>query len=224
MKAFYTEKTIKDTMAELENIFESLNTELFNNEIEPIFITIQSQGTKKGVLGWASIGDFWINEDRGRRELNISAEYLKRPIKDIVGTLIHEMVHIHNLQNEVEDCTGQGYHNKKFQKTCDNVGLLAENKGTYHGFAFTSYIENGRAEMAFNNLSIDMTCFSFSRVDFLTWSTGKGNGLKTPIGFKPPTKAPTKMKKWSCSCTNVRCAVELSATCQSCGDAFELQS
>jgi hypothetical protein len=34
---------------------------------------------------------------------------------------------------------------------------------------------------------------------------------------------PTKMKKWSCGCTNVRCAVGLNAICGKCGEKFTLQ-
>jgi hypothetical protein len=32
----------------------------------------------------------------------------------------------------------------------------------------------------------------------------------------------SKMKKWSCGCTIVRCAVELVADCQQCDSPFEL--
>jgi hypothetical protein len=33
-------------------------------------------------------------------------------------------------------------------------------------------------------------------------------------------KGDSKMRKWSCQCTNVRCAVELRAQCNKCGHAF----
>ncbi len=36
-------------------------------------------------------------------------------------------------------------------------------------------------------------------------------------------KAQTKMKKWKCSCTVVRCAVVLDATCNGCKKPFEEQ-
>jgi hypothetical protein len=31
-----------------------------------------------------------------------------------------------------------------------------------------------------------------------------------------------KMKKWRCTCTNVRCATQLEATCDRCGRVFRL--
>lgn len=34
-------------------------------------------------------------------------------------------------------------------------------------------------------------------------------------------KAETKMKKWTCGCMNIRCAVELDATCNLCKQIFE---
>ena len=37
-------------------------------------------------------------------------------------------------------------------------------------------------------------------------------------------KAETKMKKWDCGCTIVRCAVDLVAVCQECDNEFERAS
>ena len=38
----------------------------------------------------------------------------------------------------------------------------------------------------------------------------------------PKEKQPTKMKKWSCGCTNIRVAVELHAVCTSCENIFRM--
>lgn len=51
-----------------------------------------------------------------RHELNIGAGTLDRPIESVVSTLLHEMVHLYNLQNGIQDCSRGGtYHNKKFR-------------------------------------------------------------------------------------------------------------
>ncbi len=44
-----------------------------------------------------------------------------------------------------------------------------------------------------------------------------------PVVAKPPKRPGSKLKKWSCGCTNVRVAVELDALCRRCGRPFALQ-
>ena len=74
------------------------------------------------------------------------------------------------------------------------------------GWAYTSIEKGGIAEKALNKIDINRDVFIYQR---------KEQGSKV--------KAPTKMKKWSCGCTNVRCAVELDAYCKKCVNYFELQ-
>lgn len=59
-----------------------------------------------------------------RRELNIGAGTLDRPIEDVVATLLHEMTHLWNLQRGVQDCSrGGAYHNKRFKEAAEARGL-----------------------------------------------------------------------------------------------------
>ena len=57
-----------------------------------------------------------------------------------------------------------------------------------------------------------------------TKTTGDDGGNASHVGAEAPTvanhKPKSKMIKWSCSCTNVRCAVTLAALCTKCGGAF----
>ena len=48
---------------------------------------------------------------------------------------------------------------------------------------------------------------------------------KASVVVKPPSKpkSKSKMKKWSCNCTNVRCATNLQAYCTNCNSDFEEQ-
>lgn len=52
-------------------------------------------------------------------------------------------------------------------------------------------------------------------------------GIPVPDGDTPVPKCGpvgnSKMKKWTCGCTNVRCAVELYAQCLNCGQVFAVQ-
>lgn len=56
------------------------------------------------------------------KELNISANYLRRNIEEVVTTLIHECSHIWNMQHDIKDTSnGYVYHNKKLKKQWQNL-------------------------------------------------------------------------------------------------------
>lgn len=106
-------QTIKTsrTAGYLEKMFRSLNDHYFNGEVEEPIITIQS--TPKA-YGHVTVSKTWHkNNGEWRHELNIDAGTLDRPIEDVTATLLHEMVHLYHLQNNVKDCSRGGtYHNK----------------------------------------------------------------------------------------------------------------
>jgi len=56
--------------------------------------------------------------------------------------------------------------------------------------------------------------------DYSTLPDGK---TIIPIDPLPKKKGRSKMKKWSCDCTNIRAAVEVEATCNKCSNTFKLQ-
>lgn len=98
----------------LEKIFRVLNTAYFDGEIEEPIITIQSTPR---AYGHVTVAKAWrkANGDT-RHELNLGAGTLDRPIENVVATVLHEMVHLYNLQIGVQDCSRGGtYHNKKFR-------------------------------------------------------------------------------------------------------------
>lgn len=105
------------TAGALEKIFRAVNQDLFNGEVEEPVITIQSTPT---AYGHCSVMKTWtVKEDR-RHELNISADYLTRPIENTVATMIHEMTHLLNLQRGVKDTSrGYSYHNKRFKEEAE---------------------------------------------------------------------------------------------------------
>ena len=188
---------------EIEKALEQFNTILFDGELENILITLQTKG-RKNAAGWHWAGK-WAGSENSHTEINISAEYLTAGYESIMEVLIHEMVHAKNKQDEKPDCSKTQYHNKVFKNTAESVGLHVE-KYKNRGWARTSIEKGGVAEKALEAIDINRDVFIYQR---------KEQGSKI--------KAPTKMKKWSCGCTNVRCAVELLAECQDCGNEFKLQ-
>ena len=123
----------------INRIFKAVNEEYFNGELETPTITIQSTVTAYGHISTSKV---WKTEDgRETYELNIAAEYLSRPIENVVATLIHEASHLYNLMNGIEDCRGGYYHNKKFKKVAEEMGHLQIEQDPRYGWTVTSPTE-----------------------------------------------------------------------------------
>ena len=105
---------LKSMQEILEYGFEILNKEYFNGELHPIVISIMSSPRTNGHF---TINKEWRVENERFNEINISAEHMDRPIENIMGTLMHEMVHYYCQLNGIADVSQNGrYHNKKFKE------------------------------------------------------------------------------------------------------------
>lgn len=118
-------ETVKTSRAAgyLEKMFRVLNNYYFNGVIEEPIITIQSTPR---AYGHVTVAKAWTRGQAGetRRELNIGAGTLDRPIENLVSTLLHEMVHLSNLQSGIKDCSrGGSYHNRRFKVAAEAVDL-----------------------------------------------------------------------------------------------------
>lgn len=123
------------TAGYLEKIFRAINADSFGGVIEEPIITIQST---KGTYGHVTVGKAWKRKDELRHELNISADWLSRPIENVVATMIHEMVHLYNIQNGVQDCSrGGSYHNKYFRDEAEKH-MISVAKHEKYGWTLTS--------------------------------------------------------------------------------------
>jgi len=80
----------------LDSLFDSLNEKYFCSGLEKPVITIQ--GTPKA-YGHFTITDTWHVLDGGqdikKKEINIGAGTIDRPINEVAATLLHEMVHLY---------------------------------------------------------------------------------------------------------------------------------
>ena len=69
-----------------------------------------------------SKADLDAMQNEGFYEINICAEHLARPFEQVAETLLHEMVHLYNLQIGVQDTSRNGtYHNKKSRKRLNST-------------------------------------------------------------------------------------------------------
>ena len=121
-----SEQLLSRRVEKLEKLFDLLNAHLFEGKLQPVVITI-SPDTTKGAYGWFTVGKRWSTgtEDDAQRfhEINICAEWCNRPIKAIVATLIHEMVHLFCSQNGIKDTSNRGnYHNSRFAAAAKEHG------------------------------------------------------------------------------------------------------
>lgn len=119
----------------LENAFKIFNKEYYENELPEVVITIQSSPK---AYGHFTIDPVWMeNNKECLHEINISAEYLNRPIENILATLQHEMVHLFCVNKGIADTSKGGrYHNKYFKKEAEKRGLIL-NYEKYIGYSIT---------------------------------------------------------------------------------------
>lgn len=119
--------TMSEMQASLQASFNAINRDFYNGELEKVIITVK-EGKKKGAFGWIETAKNWKQNGKDRHEINISADYLgERTVRQTITTLMHEMVHLYNLQNNIKDTTRSGiYHNKNFKKTAEEHGLQVE--------------------------------------------------------------------------------------------------
>lgn len=140
------DQSLKVIIQKLEDLFEQFNNKFYDGQVQKPVITV-SPDTTKGAYGWCTSWKAWKekmdneedqNDAPGYYEINLCAEHLARPFTEVCATLLHEMVHLWNLQNEVQDTSrGGNYHNKKFKQVAEEHGLIIE-QHPKHGWTLTS--------------------------------------------------------------------------------------
>jgi rubrerythrin len=171
--------TLKKTLSELDRLFKLLNRHFYSNKLEAPIIVVQSKGKHKNALGWCTTQKIWrekSEDENGEKrefyEITITAEFLHLPIDEIIDTLMHEMVHLYNLQRGKRDCSrGNTYHNTTFRDTAIEHGLIV----TYnkkHGWNGTELSEDTKKLLT--SISIDEDAFRLVRADTDQLRTGGG--------------------------------------------------
>lgn len=129
---------MSETIKILEDLFDKLNDIYFENKLNKPVITVQSTPR---AYGHCSTKKIWKSESEASYEINIGAEFINRPIESTAATLLHEMVHLYCLENNIADTCQKGrYHNGKFRNECETRDLAVE-YDTANGYAHTSPTE-----------------------------------------------------------------------------------
>jgi hypothetical protein len=139
-----------------------------------------------------------------RHEITLNTRYRNRPAGKWLETLLHELLH------EWQDLHGEpsragAYHNKEFREKARTLGLLIDASGRSAG------VVEGRFTVLLARAGVSMD-------DSKSASPAE---LERSFESRTAAASATKMRKWSCGCTNVRAAVVLHATCTACGNNFE---
>ena len=201
------------TAGYLEKIFRTLNEHYFDSEIDEPVITIQSTPR---AYGHVTVGKAWTRGADGeqRRELNIGAGTLDRPIENIVATMLHEMVHLIDLQEGIQDTSRGGtYHNKRFKARAETVDLSISYDSRI-GWSVTEPTEaliEYIIEQGWNDIRM-------SRIDGYSARGIGGNSGATGTGTVTPKK--TSSRKYVCPCckNSVRATKDVNIIC---GDCFQ---
>ena len=208
--------TYNRTVQYLNKVFKLINSEYFDNELEMPTITIQST---VGAYGYVTTSKVWKTETgKESYELNIGADYLARPIENIVATLIHEGCHLYAMQNGIKDTNNNGiYHNGRFKKLAEERGLDVERHNKY-GWTITHPTDETIRFCIDNDLPEIMVTRN-TALTFVGIGTGK-NGDGLPV--KPVTPKKGNSIKWICPCCGaiVRSTKILNIKCGDCNTAF----
>jgi len=188
-----TRHPTREAYGELSKAYDFYNRALFSGKLPQCLITLQRT---KGSYGYFS-GDQWASEGTTADEIALNpAHFAERSTEDVLSTLVHEMVHLH--QHHFGKPGRGRYHNKKWGLLMDRVGLCpsatGEPGGKRTGDQMTHYIEEGgQFDLATQKLLA--TGFELSWIDRA--SNGQ-SGLVKPIKTREKYSCPVcGMNAWA---------------------------
>ena len=200
---------ISRTAGYLEKIFRVLNEHYFENVLEEPIITIQSTPR---AYGHVTVSKAWHKQNGElRHELNIGAGTIDRPIESVVSTLLHEMVHLYNLQIGVQDCSRGGtYHNRRFRDAAMERDLDISYDSRI-GWSITAPTE-ALIDFIINEGWTDI------RMGRSEGFTARGIGGGAGAAGTPTTPKPSSSRKYMCpGCrTSVRATKTVNIICGDC--------
>jgi SprT-like family protein len=136
-----------------------------------------------------------------RHEITLNTTYAERPLANQVEVLLHEQLHQWQALYGTPSRGHNNYHNRQFRQKARLYGLIVDPRGHHLG------VEMGRFTMLLAQYGVDMATLRIPE--------------EKPVRRAGMLRGDSKLKKWSCGCTNVRCAVALAAQCLRCGNPFQ---
>lgn len=203
-------------VGQLEKMHHAINLDSFGGELDAPIITISST---PGAYGHITVMRTWVSKGEEKYELNISADYLQRPIEEVTATLIHEMTHQYNLMHGIQDCSRGGtYHNKKFRDEAVKHMIAIDHHDKY-GWTVTSPTD----ELLQYILEKGWTELLIERKSVYGYSGGSGSKDKAGApGTTTGTKPKSSTRKYVCPCcgTIIRATKAVNVICGNDGEQF----
>jgi predicted SprT family Zn-dependent metalloprotease len=116
----------------LTKSYTYFNRELFDNKLDDCLITLQR---KRGTYGYFASKRFASANDESAEkivdEIALNPSHFSRGTKDVLSTLVHEMVHKWQFQKGKPSYNG--YHNKEWAKKMEDLGLIPSSTGFIGG-------------------------------------------------------------------------------------------
>lgn len=210
-------QTIKTsrTAGYLEKLFRALNTRYFDGKLDEPIITIQSTPR---AYGHVTVGKSWRKGMENTHELNLGAGTLDRPIENVVATLLHEMVHLWNIRENIQDCSRGGqYHNKRFRDAATSRDLYI----SYDKRIGWSITEPTPALCDFI-ISEGWTDIDMTRLEWGHFPRGGAGTSNTTGGTvaPPPARTTGNSRKYVCPVCGliVRATKEVRVACMDCNE------
>ena len=188
----------KDLARELYKWIDIFNNAFFKEQ--PVPVDAISFENKR-----VAAEKYYVGDKNGlgvRESINFNGIISGRPLWDILCSLLHEMTH--SWQATYGKPSNSWFHNKEFQTKLKDCGIVCDNKGCHVGLRDPFVYLLKSHGITFN----------------------KGMESETDGTIKIPSKKKSKgrskLKKWSCGCTNVRVAVkDFEAKCLKCCHDFK---
>ena len=203
---------------QMEKMFHALNEYFFQSQLPAPIITVVPSSRS-----YAHYTPFnaWDTKDGGRREINIASGTLDRPLEEIAGSLLHEMVHMYNdVILNVQDTSRRGtYHNGVFRREAEAHGLWCHKTEKY-GWAFT---EPGDALLDWVIDHDEFREIEMCRTAPDLTASGIGAHAASAAGFTATSTNPNShSRRYSCPCCGaiVRATKIVHIVCGDCGVPF----
>lgn len=175
-----------------------------HDEVPPV-VLLPGSGNGGGIAGHFAPLRWTPTSGEQLHEVVVVAEHLNRKPEDVVETLIHEAAHAMNFVRGISDCTASQYHNRKFKRAAEELGLRVEQIDNY-GFAETSLLPETRRHYDAEIRRL-------------------GAALASRVSHPPGTRG-SRLLKATCRCGFIiRASAKVLATarirCDGCGELFQ---
>lgn len=122
-------------MEEMYRAFYFFNQH-FDAKLPRPIISVATAGKKKA-LGWFAHDSWQTKAKDSLHEITICAEALAKGVEQAMEILVHEMAHMKNFEDKIEDCNSETQrHNMKYKVAAEKFGLIVNNVPRF-GFAKT---------------------------------------------------------------------------------------